>query len=52
MNSMRLDESKKHDQRLPVIALVLPLLLSLGAPIALVPRAEVQESNGIMPKDI
>ena len=52
MNSIRLDGSKKYGQRLPVIALILPLLLSLGAPIALAPTAEAQESNEVMPSDI
>ena len=52
MTSIRLDGSRRHGQRVPVVALLLPLLLSLGAPIALAPTADAQESNEVTPSDI
>jgi len=52
MTSITRDTERKYSNRLPVIALLLPLLLSIGAPIALIPPVEAQETSEVSPSDL
>ena len=52
MTSITRDDSRKYSNRLPIIALLLPLLLSIGAPLALMPPVEAQEISEVSASDL
>ena len=52
MTSITRDDARKYSNRLPIIALLLPLLLSIGAPLALMPPVEAQEISEISASDL
>ncbi len=52
MTSITRDDARKYSNRLPIIALLLPLLLSIGAPLALMPPVEAQEISEVSASDL
>ncbi|MFQ3321856.1 MAG: hypothetical protein ACI9O1_000956 [Candidatus Thalassarchaeaceae archaeon] len=52
MTSITRDAARKYSNRLPIIALLLPLLLSIGAPLTLMPPVEAQEISEVSASDL